>query len=139
VPTDTPRAEPRWSAAPYFIVDDLPATADWYRDRLGFRYERLWGDPPDFTIVLRAGVAIMLGQVEGARMAPNGRAGRDEGTWDAYIWVDDADALHAEYSAAGVTVVRPPFDQPYGCRDFEVVDPNGYRLCFGHDTSRREA
>ena len=31
---------PRWSIAPYFIVDDVVITANYYRDMLGFQYER---------------------------------------------------------------------------------------------------
>jgi len=30
----------RWSIAPYFIVNDVVTTANYYRDTLGFRYER---------------------------------------------------------------------------------------------------
>jgi hypothetical protein len=33
-----------------------------------------------------------------------------------------------------VTIAREICDQPYGCRDFDVADCNGYRLAFGHDT-----
>ena len=50
------------------------------------------------------------------------------------VWVDDADALHAEFRARGVTIAREICDQLYGCRDFDVEDCNGFRLCFGHDT-----
>ena len=39
--------------------------------------------------------------------------------------------------AKGVTIARGLCDQPYGCRDFDVEDCNGYRLCFGHDTASR--
>jgi hypothetical protein len=46
--------------APYFIVDDVFATANFYRDNLGFRYERFWGDPPCFCMVKRNGIVIML-------------------------------------------------------------------------------
>ena len=53
-----------------------------------------------------------------------------------YIWVDDADALYAEFKSKGVTIARDICDQPYGCRDFDVEDCNGYRLCFGHDLGR---
>jgi hypothetical protein len=35
----------RWSVAPYFIVDDVVTTANFYRDKLGFHYERCWGEP----------------------------------------------------------------------------------------------
>jgi hypothetical protein len=33
-----------------------------------------------------------------------------------------------------VTIARDIRDEPYGCRDFDIEDCNGYRLCFGHDT-----
>jgi catechol 2,3-dioxygenase-like lactoylglutathione lyase family enzyme len=123
-----------WSIAPYFIVDDVVATADFYRDKLGFHYERFWGDPPCFCMVKRAGIVIMLGQLEHAgAMRPNGRVDPEGEAWDAYVWVDDADALYAELKAKGVSIVRDICDQPYGNRDFDVEDCNGYRLCFGHD------
>jgi hypothetical protein len=49
-----------WSVAPYFVVDDVVAIANYYRDRLGFRYERFWGEPPCFCMVHRRGIVIML-------------------------------------------------------------------------------
>jgi predicted lactoylglutathione lyase len=61
-----------WSIAPYFIVDDVVASANYYRDQLGFRYERLWGDPPAFCMVWRRGIVIMLAELEArGRMRPN--------------------------------------------------------------------
>lgn len=127
----------RWGIAPYFIVDDVTASADYYRDKLGFRYERLWGDPPSFCMVHRRGVVIMLSQIAGAAgPGPNRLADPEGSAWDAYVWIDDADALHAEFASTGVTIARAPCDQPYGCRDFEIEDCNGYRLCFGHNTER---
>jgi predicted enzyme related to lactoylglutathione lyase len=121
-----------WSVAPYFIVDDVVSTANYYRDKLGFTYKRFWNDPPSFCMVRRADVIIMLSQLERQGvMRPNRLADPEGGAWDAYIWVDDADALHAEYERKGVKIVRGLFNQPYDCRDFEVEDVNGYRLCFG--------
>ena len=52
-----------WSVAPFFIVDDVVITANFYRDKLGFHYERFWGDPPRFCMVQRSGIVIMLGQL----------------------------------------------------------------------------
>lgn len=124
-------AAPRWSIAPYFVVEDVVATADFYRDRLGFRFDRLWGEPPTFCMVYRSGVVIMLSQLAGTGvMRPNKLV--EGGAWDAYVWVDDADALHAELRSAGVTIEREICDQEYGCRDFTIEDCNGYLLCFGH-------
>ena len=126
-----------WGIAPYFIVDDVVSTADFYRDKLGFQYERFWGDPPGFCMVRRGGITIMLSQVEtpGA-MRPNRLADPEGDPWDAYVWVEDADALHAEFASRGVKITRGICDQSYGCRDFDVEDCNGYRLCFGHDLER---
>src|SRR5687767_4832739 len=91
----------RWRIAPYLIVDDVVRTANYYRDKLGFEYERLWGDPPTFCMVYRNGVTIMLGQLEKAGvMRANRLVDPEEGAWDAYIWIGDADALFDEFKAA---------------------------------------
>ena len=132
--------EPRnsaWRVAPYFVVDDVIATANFYRDKLGFSYERFWGEPPCFCMVHRQGTIIMLKQVGGSGfMRPNRTPDPEDFTWDAYFWIDDADALLAEYQARGVKIVRPICDQEYNMRDFDIEDCNGFRLCFGHDISR---
>jgi predicted enzyme related to lactoylglutathione lyase len=123
-----------WRIAPYFLVDDVVASANYYRHKLGFRYERFWGDPPAFCMVSRNGVIIMLSQLERTGvMRPNRIVDPEGGAWDAYIWVEDADALYSEFKASGVLIARDICDQVYGCRDFDVEDCNGYRLCFGQD------
>jgi predicted enzyme related to lactoylglutathione lyase len=123
----------QWSIAPYFVVDDVVTTADFYRDSLGFTYSRFWNDPPSFCMVTRGGVVIMLAQLErpGA-MRPNHTVDPEGEAWDAYVWIDDADKLNAEFKSKGVKITRDVCTQPYGCRDFDVEDCNGYRLCFGH-------
>jgi uncharacterized glyoxalase superfamily protein PhnB len=122
----------QWSISPYFIVDNVVTTADFYRDKLGFHYERFWGDPPCFCMVKRSGIVIMLSQfAKAGLMRPNRIADPRGEAWDAYIWVEDADSLHAEFKSKGVTITRNLCDQVYGCRDFDVEDCNGYRLCFG--------
>lgn len=110
------------------------ASANFYRDKLGFSYERFWGEPACFTMVTRNGIWIMLSQFETPAAHPNAAVDPEGRAWDAYIWVDDADVLAAEFHGKGVTIARDLFDQPYGCRDFEVHDLDGYNLCFGHTT-----
>jgi predicted enzyme related to lactoylglutathione lyase len=130
-----PKPPMTWSVAPYFIVDDVVVTANFYRDRLGFHYERFWGDPPRFCMVQRSGIVIMLNQFETPGSSrPNRQADPNGEAWDAYVWVDNADALCAEFKAKGVKIARDICNQPYGCRDFDLEDCNGYRLCFGHNT-----
>jgi len=124
----------RWSIAPYFIVNDVVMTANYYRDMLGFRYERFWNEPPSFCMVHRNGIVIMLAQVEkqGA-MRPNRLVDPEGEAWDAYVWIERANDLYNEFKSKGVKITREICDQPYGCRDFDVEDCNGYRLCFGQD------
>jgi len=125
---------PPWAIAPYFIVEDVVATANYYRDKLGFTYERFWNDPPSFCMVKRNGIVIMLAQLERTGVVrPNRFVDPEANAWDAYIWIDDADALYAEFKSKGVTIAREPCNQFYGCRDFDIDDCNGYRLCFGQD------
>ena len=130
----TASAHPRWSVAPYFIVDDVVATANFYRDNLGFHFARFWGEPPCFTIGTRNSAAIMLSQFEqSGLMRPNSIADPNGGAWDAYIWIDNADALYAELGKKGVTIIQPICNQEYGCREFTIRDCNGYTLGFGQD------
>ena len=124
----------RWSIAPNFIVDDVVMSANYYRDQLGFHYERFWGDPPTFCMVHRQGIIIMLGQLSTKDvMRPNRMVDSYGEAWDAYVWVDDADALYNEFKVKDVKITREICDQHYGCREFDVEDCNGYRLCFGHE------
>jgi predicted enzyme related to lactoylglutathione lyase len=125
--------KPRWSVAPLFIVDDVVATANFYRDKLGFHYDRFWGDPPGFAMVHRAGVTIMLKQLPAGSMRPNSTIDPEGELWDAYIWIEAADSLYEEFKKSSVKIARQICDQEYGCRDFDIEDCNGYRLCFGQD------
>ena len=60
-------------------------------------------------------------------------AGAGRSTTSCALQVDDADALHEQLVAAGVAVVEPPADQPWGHRNFAVEDPAGTRLIFFHE------
>src|SRR5271167_3520926 len=95
---------PRWSVAPLFIVDDVVATANFYRDKLGFHYDRFWGDPPGFAMVRRSGVNIMLKQLALGSMRPNSAVDPEGELWDAYIWIEAADALYEEFKTNGVKI-----------------------------------
>jgi len=119
--------------APYFIVDDIVQSAEFYRDRLGFHFNRYWGEPPSFVIVHRDGVFIMLKSLGSpGHGRPNHKVSSDS-DWDAYIWVKDARALYEELQSRGVKITREICDTDYGCRDFDVEDNSGYILCFGQD------
>jgi hypothetical protein len=54
------------------------------------------------------------------------------GTWDAFFWVRDARALHAELRASGADIVYGPIVQEaYQMEEFAVRDRDGHVLGFG--------
>jgi catechol 2,3-dioxygenase-like lactoylglutathione lyase family enzyme len=119
--------------APVLLVSDVQKSATYFRDTLGFDVPRFWGDPPMFTIAERDGLQVMLNQVApGDTFKPNAAY---DGRYDVYFWVHDADALHADFAATGADIVCPPSDEPYMMREFQVRDPDGHLLAFGHDIS----
>lgn len=125
------RAE-RWAVAPLFLVRDVVSSAEFYRQSLGFTYDEIYGDPPCFCIVSRGGASIMLQDPSGdVHIRPNPVVDPAGCAWDAYIWVQDCDTVFCEMEDAGVNIVRGLTDQPYGCREFDIDDCNGYRICFG--------
>jgi hypothetical protein len=112
-------------------VDDVVATANDYRDKLGFRYERFRGEPPCFTILERSGIHIILSQMAtSGHMRPDAAADPEGSPWDAYILV--ATPMRSTKSSNTVEYASYDRDQPYHCRDFDIQDCNGYTLCFGH-------
>jgi len=48
------------------------------------------------------------------------------------LQVSDADREHERLRKAGVAIVAPPTDFPWGMRAFSVKDPNGVVVSIGH-------
>lgn len=113
-------------------VKDIKQSEAFYCDKLGFQSHGTWGDGPEFCIVQRGKVTIALDRSRDEGPLPNNQY------WAVYIYVEDADALHAEFSAKDVEIVREPEDTFYGSRDFDVRDLDGHLLAFGHDLEPTE-
>jgi len=123
-------------SAPYFPVADLEQTAVHYERVLGFHREYVGGTPPQFAILSRDGLPIMLRLAPAPeQIRPNERQG---GTWDVFFWVRDARALHAELLANGADIVYGPIVQEeYQMEEFAVRDREGYVLGFGQPLAPR--
>jgi hypothetical protein len=118
------------ASAPVLLVSDVVASANYFRDAVGFAYEQFWGDPPDFCICHRDGHYLMLAQVEDpSRIVPHWKI--REKLVNAYFWVDDADALYLEMQANGAKMDYGPCTQPYGVREFGIQDLDGHDIGFG--------
>ena len=114
--------------APVFFTTDIPRTLAWYKSKLGFECTGTWHDPPVYAITARGHHAVHF-RCAGPP-TPNPDKYADE-LLDAYLSVDDIDALHAEYSANGVEFARALANTPWGVREFVVKDCDGRLLAFG--------
>ena len=120
--------------SPFFIVNDVPTSLSFYRDRLGFEIT-FQGPAPDdifFGIVRRGGAQILMKAI-GVAPVPNYTRDVKQGIarWDAFVAVPDPDALAAEYTSRNVEFFEPLKDTDDGLRGFEVKDADGYLLFFG--------
>lgn len=103
---------------PELPLDDVPAGVAYYRDVLGFsvNYQQ-----HDIGVMDRDAVRVLL----------VARTERHGGIGSCYVYVENADVLHAEFRRAGANVVGEPVSQPWGLREFPVLDPEGNRITFG--------
>ena len=118
------------AVAPVLLVRDVVASANYFRDCVGFSYERLWGEPPDFCIARRDGQSLMLAQIEPDQMSvPHWKI--RSGMWNAYFWVTDADALYEELKASGAKIDYGLGTKDYGVREFGIQDLDDHDIGFG--------
>ena len=107
-------------------MPDVKATAEYYRDKLGFEIGFLYGDPPTYGSVVLSewtatGASIHLSKADAA--SPAGIA--------LYLNVGPGlDRLYETYRARGVDLVGEIVQQPWGAREFALRDCNGYLLRF---------
>ena len=121
------------SICPTFVVRDVVATAEYYRDVLGFKILGYFLDPPVFAIVARDAAEIHLGKIDaGSDVAPNSVRRKGLGT-DAYVWTNDIHSLHAELKDRGANITEGPIQRVYNCLELVVEDLNGFRLVFAMD------
>jgi catechol 2,3-dioxygenase-like lactoylglutathione lyase family enzyme len=124
--------------APVFFTRDIPATLAYYTGKLGFACLGTWPgalspkDPPVYASVYA--IVARDRQVIHFRCAAPPTANPDkyaDELLDAYLFVEDADALYAEYAAQGVEFARGLGNMPWHCREFVVKDCDGRLLAFG--------
>jgi RimJ/RimL family protein N-acetyltransferase/uncharacterized glyoxalase superfamily protein PhnB len=116
-----------YSLNPILAVRDVVATAEYYRDKLGFAIAFLYGKPPTYGAVsisdwTGTGAGIHLSKADAPPPA-DGLA--------LYLNVGPGlDRLYATYAARGVDLVGEVAQQPWGAREFALRDCNGYLLRF---------
>lgn len=111
---------------PILNVSDMEASIEWFVT-IGFERGFAWPPGPDerptFAAVTGDGARVFL--------CLDGQGGRGEhGAWLS-VFVDDVDALHEVCRGAGIEVLAPPDDRPWGVREMHVRHPDGHVLRLG--------
>jgi catechol 2,3-dioxygenase-like lactoylglutathione lyase family enzyme len=116
---------------PILNVSDLEASFSWF-EKLGWKRGFVWGDPPGFGSVCNARCEIFLCKDgQGARGGPMPQHVRDDDTGATWMtwWVKtpaEVDAAHEHAVAHGLTVTRPPTNEPWGVRECHLRHPDGH-------------
>jgi catechol 2,3-dioxygenase-like lactoylglutathione lyase family enzyme len=103
---------------PIFAVSSLHDGLAYYRDKLGFKVDWQWGEPPDFASVSRSGTTIFLG------------VWPDTGHGALWVSTRDVDKLYAELKQRGARIEMAPTNMPWGSREMNVRDRDGNLLRF---------
>lgn len=112
---------------PRLPVSDLGRSIAYYEEALGFRLA--WRTADGSLAALASGWIEMLLLVPWPERArPPAQS--------AYVYVEDPDALCAEYLEAGADVIDQVASRQYGMRDFTVQDPDGHRFTLGKGEDR---
>lgn len=116
------------SITPILFVRDVPASAAYFRDKLGFAIDFLYGEPRFYGSVSRDGVCIHMRCVHQPNFAE--LAAREVSLILATIEVSDVNALFTELQGRGAEIAQAPTKQPWGGTDFHVRDPDGNVISF---------
>ena len=127
--TETTNGHELYGVEAVLLVPDVRAALAFYRDVLGFNIDFDAGSPPVHARVSSgdpsspATARIRFELASGTLAEPR--------SCYLYVYVGRAvDDLFAAYRDRGVEIVGAPSDRPWGLRQFEIRDCNGYQLTF---------
>ena len=112
---------------PILYVRDFQEAVNYYTKKLFFDLRWNWGKPPSFGCVSLDKVEIFFCL----------RAQGCPGTWMS-LFVDDVDTYFGRIKKAGAEVIYGPVDEPWGCREIHVRDPNEHVIRFSQGIPMRE-
>ena len=112
---------------PRLPVSDMERSIAYHQEALGFR---LAWRTVDGNLA-----ALASGDIEVLLLVP-WRGDGPPPAVSAYVYVEDPDALCAEYEESGADIVETVASRPYGMRDFVVRDPDGHHFTLGRAEPR---
>lgn len=124
---------PGYGVIPAIRVKDMARALAFYVETLGFEIER-GGPEEDNSALARGDARVMLETPQDwygdeYNEAIRSRSG-SPGTIALYIEAPDLEDLHERLRAAGVPILDPLADRPWGQAEFTIEDPDGTWLSF---------
>ena len=117
-------------ASVVFPVEDVEASAHFYRDKLGFNITFTWDTPVSYAVVNRDdAVGIHLVKKQGSFHPSSEHCA-------LFIFVHNVNKVYKEYVEKRVPIHQEIGDRAYGMRDFDIRDPNGFILSIGTGLER---
>ncbi|WP_072386751.1 VOC family protein [Hyphomicrobium sp. CS1BSMeth3] len=112
-------------------VADFKASCDFFTSKLGFAVEFAYGEPPYYGLVKRDHARLCLRRV--CEPVFVGDIREREQLLSASITVDSAaeiKQLFLEFQSAGVSFHQGLKKEPWGARNFIILDPDGNLILF---------
>lgn len=119
------------STSAQLFVADIQASCDFFTAKLGFTIDFVYGDPPFYGQVVRDRAQLALRQV--CEPVFHGNIREREHLLSASITVDTGDELKQlflDFQASKVTFHQMIRKEPWGARNFIVLDPDGNLILF---------
>lgn len=114
-------------AMPALTVNDLEKSVAWYRDVMGFVVT-----DEHFAEDRLVGAKLTAGAVNFLLSQDDFAQGEDRSKGIGFrlycSTAQEIDALAAGIEERGGVLSQPVADQPWGARDFAVVDPDGFKI-----------
>ena len=123
------------STSAQLFVTDIKASCDFFTDKLGFAIDFVYGDPPFYGQVRRDNAQLALRLI--CEPVFVGDIREREHLLSASITVDTADEikqLFLDFQAAEVRFHQALKKEPWGARDFVILDPDGNLILFAGPT-----
>ena len=104
-------------------VRNLSASRAFYTELLGLPTDPRFINTPDVVVFDTNTIPFALSEAS---------VNLDEAPqpgWGVALWLDcdNVNELHTKMEAAGATIIKQPFDGPFG-RTFVFADPDGYQI-----------
>jgi predicted enzyme related to lactoylglutathione lyase len=101
---------------------DFECSFRFYTESLGLHVYREWSSESTRGVVFFLGGGFL-------ELSGSSRTGTSESI-ALWLQVRDVDAVGHELEEAGVEIIEPPTDKPWGLREMQIRDPDGLSIVF---------